>query len=160
MRTEREMFDLILGIASADERIRAAYMNGSRANPNVPKDIYQDYDIVYVVTETASFLADKGWISVFGDTAIVQEPDANDLGWGQNADYSRSYAWLMLFRDGIRIDLRIQTREAMEEEYAKDSLTVPLLDKDHILPSRSRPQVTGDIGYRKSSKARYDGCCK
>ena len=26
-------------------------MNGSRANPNAPRDIFQDYDIVYVVEE-------------------------------------------------------------------------------------------------------------
>lgn len=32
MRTEQEMFDLILNIAKRDERIRAVYMNGSRTN--------------------------------------------------------------------------------------------------------------------------------
>jgi aminoglycoside 6-adenylyltransferase len=30
MRTEQEMFDLILGVAQKDERIRAVYMHGSR----------------------------------------------------------------------------------------------------------------------------------
>lgn len=38
-----------------DDRIRAVFLNGSRANKNVPTDIYQDYDIVYVVTELESF---------------------------------------------------------------------------------------------------------
>lgn len=47
MRIEKEMFDLILGVAQKDERIRAVYMNGSRTNSNAPKDIFQDYDIVY-----------------------------------------------------------------------------------------------------------------
>lgn len=42
--------------ANNDERIRAVYMNGLRANPNVSKDIYQDYDVVFMVTETESFL--------------------------------------------------------------------------------------------------------
>lgn len=158
MRTEQEMLDLILNIAKTDERIRAVYMNGSRANPNVKKDKYQDYDIVYVVTETASFLKDKGWISLFGDIAIVQEPDSNDLGWGQNADYSRSYAWLMLFKDGNRIDLHIQIKEAMYEVYTTDSLTVPLLDKDNILPPIP---PSNDKGYwiQKPTKSKYDGCC-
>lgn len=158
MRSESEMFELILGIAKADERVRAVYMNGSRANPNVKKDKYQDYDIVYVVTETASFLIDKSWISVFGDIAILQEPDSNDLGWGQNADYSRSYGWLMLFKDGNRIDLHIQIKEAMYEEYTTDSLTVPLLDKDNILPPIP---PSNDKGYwiKKPDKSKYDGCC-
>lgn len=52
MRTEQEMFNLILSIAENDERIRAVVMNGSRANPNVVKDIFQDYDIVYVVNKS------------------------------------------------------------------------------------------------------------
>lgn len=60
MRTEKEMFDLILDVANRNDKIRAVYMNGSRENPNVKKDVFQDYDIVYVVTETASFINDDG----------------------------------------------------------------------------------------------------
>lgn len=56
LRTEKEMYDLILEIAQKDDRIRAVYMKGSRTNENAPKDIFQDFDIVYVVTETASFI--------------------------------------------------------------------------------------------------------
>lgn len=41
MRNEQEMMDLIINFAMADERIRAVYMNGSRTNPNVPKDIFR-----------------------------------------------------------------------------------------------------------------------
>jgi len=158
MRTEQEMFDLLCGVAKADERIRAVYMNGSRANFNVRKDQYQDYDIVYVVKETESFLIDKSWIAVFGDAAMVQEPDSNDLGWGQNADFSRSYCWLILFKDGNRIDLQIQTIEVMADVYKNDSLTVPLLDKDFILPAIP---PTNDKGYwvQKPTKSAYDGCC-
>ena len=56
MRSEQEMFDLILNTAREDKRIRAVYMNGSRTNPNAPKDIFQDYDIVYVVRDTRFLL--------------------------------------------------------------------------------------------------------
>ena len=41
-------------------------MNGSRTNENVPKDIFQDYDVVYVVTDTLPFVEDKKWIDSFG----------------------------------------------------------------------------------------------
>lgn len=60
MRNEKEMFDLILDVARQDDRIRAVYMNGSRANPNVEKDPYRDYDIVYVVTETIPYVEKSG----------------------------------------------------------------------------------------------------
>lgn len=158
MRTEKEMLDLILCVANNDERIRAVYMNGSRANPNIIKDIYQDYDIVYVVTETKWFLENKNWISVFGDLAIVQEPDSNDFGWGINMDFTRSYTWLMLFKDGVRIDLNIQIKNEMLKRYISDSLTVPLLDKDNCLPEIPE---SSDIGYfiKKPSQAQYRGCC-
>ena len=49
MRSEEEMMHLILQVAKDDERVRAVYLNGSRTNPNAPKDRFQDYDVVYVV---------------------------------------------------------------------------------------------------------------
>ncbi len=48
MRTENKMFDLILNIAKVDERVRAVYMNGSRANPNVKKDIQKHIQILKI----------------------------------------------------------------------------------------------------------------
>jgi len=158
MRDEKTMYDLILDTARADDRVRAVYMNGSRTNPNAPKDVFQDYDVVYVVTETASFLQDKGWITRFGDIAIVQEPDSNDFGWGISHDFSRSYAWLILFRDGNRLDLGIETKEKMLEGYTTDSLTIPLLDKDNCLPPIP-PATDRDYWVKKPTEAQYKGCC-
>ena len=43
MRSENDIFDLIHKIVFEDEKILAVYMNGSRTNPNVKKDIFQDY---------------------------------------------------------------------------------------------------------------------
>lgn len=158
MRTENEMYDLILGIAQKDERIRAVYMNGSRTNPNAPKDIFQDYDIVYVVTETASFIKDKKWIKSFGDLLMIQEPDKNDKSVGEDMDFDRSYGYLMLFTDGNRIDLHIETKDAMIAEYGIDKLTVPLLDKDNILPLIPAPS---DIDYqvKKPTEPMFFSCC-
>lgn len=155
MRNERDMFELIAGVARDDERIRAVYMNGSRTNPNAPRDIFQDYDIVYVVTETASFLADEGWTAVFGELIMMQEPDKMDMGLGIERDVDRSYAYLMLFADGNRIDLTIRTVADMLDGYETDLLTVPLLDKDGILPAIPAPT---DSGYfvRKPTEPQYD----
>lgn len=155
MRNEHEMMELIINIAKEDERIRAVYLNGSRTNPNVPKDIFQDYDVVYVVTETASFIKDKTWINAFGDLIMMQEPDKSDFGEGIDFDFTRSYGFLMLFTDGNRIDLRIQIKEVVFEEYEKDKLTLPLMDKDNLLPAIPYPT---DIDYhvKKPSKGEYD----
>jgi len=40
----------------------------------------------------------------------------------------------MLFRDGNRIDLHIETKESMIEGYGTDKLTLPLFDKDNCPP--------------------------
>ena len=55
MRSEKEMFDLLISTAREDENILAAYLEGSRTVPGVPKDIFQDYDLVYVVKENQAF---------------------------------------------------------------------------------------------------------
>jgi len=158
MRTEQEMMDLILSIAKADERVRAVYMNGSRANPNVKKDDCRDYDVVFTVTETTSFINDKNWPLNFGEPLIVQEPDSNDLGWGIDHDFTSRYAWLMLFKDGTRIDLGVEIKDETDKNFRDDTLTVPLLDKDGILPEIP---PTNDSGYwiKPPVKEKYYGCC-
>lgn len=158
MRSEQEMYDTIINYAKTDQRVRAVYMNGSRTNPNVDKDNFRDYDIVFVVWETESFLAEKEWISVFGDIAIVQEPDSNDLGWGIGHDFSRSYTWLMLFKDGNRIDLEIRVLERALENYLEDTLCIKLLDKEGILPQL--PDSNDSLYWIKPpSKETFAGCC-
>ncbi|MDE5909939.1 MAG: aminoglycoside 6-adenylyltransferase [Lachnospiraceae bacterium] len=131
MRTEKEMYNLFLNIAKNDERIRAVYINGSRTNPNVPKDIFQDYDVVYVVTETTAFIDDKAWIKRFGEILYMQYPDEHP---DYPSDKENFYGWLMQFTDGNRIDLHVETISHAQENVMNDSLCKVLLDKDNCLP--------------------------
>lgn len=158
MRSEKEIMDLILNTAKEDPRIRAVIMGGSRVNINAPKDKYQDYDIGYVVTETESFIKDKNWIKRFGDIAIVQEPDLVDVSFGKEMDFSKSYAWLMLFKDGTRIDLGIQVLEEALKDCENECLTTVLLDKDNVMPALPK---ASDIDYiiKKPTEAAYKACC-
>lgn len=123
MRNESEMFDLILSTAQNDSRIRAVILNGSRANPNAPKDIYQDYDIIYLVTETQSYLENPTWIDCFGERLIMQLPDKLDAAAGIKMNFDQSFTYLMQFKDGNRIDLRIQTQQAVAESLEGESET-------------------------------------
>jgi aminoglycoside 6-adenylyltransferase len=160
MRSEKEMMDLIIGVAEKDERIRAVYMNGSRTNPNIEKDLFQDYDIVYVVKETYPFINDKNWISIFGEMAIMQLPDDNGNAWGENHDFTQSYAWLMLFKDGNLIDLSMETIDKAHESFSKnyDKLTMVLLDKDTILP-KCPPPSDEDYWIKKPTGEQYYAHC-
>lgn len=158
MRSEKEMFDLILNTARDDDRIRAVYMNGSRTNPEAPKDLFQDYDIVYVVRETESFLAQPDWIRIFGELLMIQEPDRLDHICGKETQFADSYSYLMLFADGNRIDLRIQTWVGFEQDGFFHEPAIILLDKDQIL-ARTKKQVKCSYKVGHPMEGEYRSCC-
>lgn len=156
MRNEKEMLDLILEVAKKDERIRAVYMNGSRTNPNVKKDIFQDFDIVYVVRQTKPFYENKTWVDIFGERLFMQCPEEVDKSIGLEVDFDKCYGWLMQFKDGNRLDLRLMPIE--EADVSADKLCVILLDKDGILPAI--PEATDeDYRVKRPSQAEFSACC-
>ncbi|CAM3914989.1 hypothetical protein MEZE111188_15755 [Mesobacillus zeae] len=73
-------------------------------------------------------------------------------------DLDRSYGYLMLFTDGNRIDLHIQTKECVMDSYVSDKLTITLLDKDNCLPTI--PEST-DIDYhvKRPTESMFMDCC-
>lgn len=158
MRTERQMMDLLCGIAQADERIMAAFLNGSRTNQNAPRDIFQDYDVVYVVKDTAPFIEDPHWLDQFGQRLYMQCPEALDRACGKRADFSRCYGYLMQMADGVRIDLRLMSPERAEEEIASDQLCVLLLDKEGVLPPIP-PASDRTHWVQPPSAPQFDRCC-
>lgn len=158
MPSEKPMLDKILDFAKNNELVRAVYMNGSRANPNVEKDILRDYDIVYVVTEIEPFMKDISWLDSFGDIAILQDPNMNDIAFEcLEYDIVNRYNWLILYKDHNRIDLGIQNIEYTKEEILNDSLTVILLDKDNILPEIEESSDR-DYHVRRPTKEQYNAC--
>ncbi len=155
MRTEQEMYDLIINTAKEDERIRAVYMNGSRTNPNAVKDIFQDFDIVYVVNETGSFRKDKSWIDRFGERLYMQYPEE---GYNYKHDVENCYGWLIQFADGNRLDLHVCTLKHVLNEIHTDRLCKILLDKDICLPSM--PEATDeDYWVKKPTNSQYLDTC-
>lgn len=158
MRSEKEMLQLILNIAVRDDRIRAVYLNGSRTNQNVPKDIFQDYDFVYVVTETATFIEDEIWIDVFGKRLYMQLPEAMDKMMGKACDLAHCYGYLIQLADGNRIDLHLQTFEYSKKHIMQDKLCIILMDKDNILPEI--PEASDEnFWVKKPDQVMYSCCC-
>nr|WP_295684515.1 aminoglycoside 6-adenylyltransferase [uncultured Lachnoclostridium sp.] len=130
MRSKKEMFELILHIAEEDERIRAVLLSGSRANSDIPKDIFQDYDITYFVTDAKPFYNNCDWIEEkFGKPAIMQLPELMSHPL-LPPDGDGHFAYLMIFKDGNRIDLSIEFTPYIDD----GEPVVVLLDKDKFLP--------------------------
>ncbi|WP_040203567.1 aminoglycoside 6-adenylyltransferase [Neobacillus jeddahensis] len=155
MRTEQEMIDLVLRVAEQDERVRAVAMNGSRTNPNARKDPFQDFDIVYLVTDMESFLQEESWINVFGEKIIMQTPEGMSLFPPQ---LGGRFTYLMLFLDGNRIDLMLVPIEAKDAYCQEDRLTFILLDKDDCLPALPRP-TDEQYWVKRPSAEFFADCC-
>jgi aminoglycoside 6-adenylyltransferase len=163
MKTEQEMYKLITKIAENDERIRAVYVHGSRANPNAVVDNYSDYDIVFVVTDINSFIQDTGWINIFGAVTFVIESlkNPNKFLMRELNDLSRRYTWGLILADGNRLDLIIEIKEeAMKSRYIDNKPTIRLLDKDGCLPEiTSLPLNNENEFIKKPCEDNYTACC-
>ncbi len=154
MRTEQEIYDLILNIARDDKKILAVYMNGSRTDINSKKDIFQDYDIVFVVTETKSYIENINWINIFGEILYMQCPDE----FPNAKDKENFYGYLMQFKDGTRIDLHIETLSHAKKHIHDDRLCKILLDKQNYLP-HVETSTDKDFWVKKPTELEFQLVC-
>jgi aminoglycoside 6-adenylyltransferase len=154
MRNETEMMKLFMDIAQNDERIRILGMEGSRTNINVPKDEWQDYDISFIVTDMESYLKDDLWLDIFGKRVIMQKPESMSL-FPPELDW---FSYLMIFDDGIKIDLKVIPLEKLQQYLESDKLLKILLDEDKRIGDY--PEATDkDFWIYKPSVEFFNDCC-
>jgi len=154
MRNEQEMIDLLLDFARKEEDVRAVLMNGSRVNPNVKRDIFQDFDIVYLVKEVEPYKRNERVVNSFGDILILQTPEDMQDPPPENHGH---YAYLMQFMDGNRIDLSFYSINQLDS-VLDDSLTVVLLDKDNIIKELPPPSDKDYLPTEPTDKL-FQDCC-
>ncbi len=130
MRKDEQVIKQILDFANSDDRVRAVMLNGSRVNPNVPRDIMQDYDVVFFITdiEDISYKTNREWIARFGELVILQQND-----------FDNGYIFLMQFKDGVRIDLSFNDIKIIDKAIKQDTLSKLLLDKDKLVRELTLP---------------------
>lgn len=158
MRSEKEMMELILNIAKEDDDILAVLLKGSRTNEKVPKDIFQDYDVVYIVKSTLKYIENVQWIDVFGERLYMQKPEAVDKSLGMKVDFEKSYGYLIQLADGNRIDLHLIAKKYGKHALNEDFLTVVLLDKNNLLP-KIKPPSDEEFWIKKPTEAEFQACC-
>ena len=154
MRSEQEILQLILAFANRDDNIRAVVLNGSRANPHAARDPFQDFDSACLVRDVRPYLRNWDIVRSFGEAMIVQLPE--DMS-EQPATGDERYSYLMQFMDGNRIDLSFRPPHAWERPI-KDSLCVPLLDKDGIL-ANVPPASEKDYFPKPPTDKTFQDCC-
>ncbi len=132
MRSNKEILDLTLKIAKKNH-VEAIALNGSRANQNSRKDKFQDYDIVYFVetNQMQKLLKHRGWLKEFGQTIVMQVPGDFDSEPNDGYDF---FTFLMLFKDGNRIDLGLCPLDKISQWQKNDPIGQVLYDPRHLLP--------------------------
>ena len=123
MRTETEMFDVILQTAKVLQ-VDAVALSGSRTDTKAPKDEFQDYDVVYVVDDLDNLTRNFSWLDQFGKRIIEQHVF---LG------HRRLY--LMLFEDGNRIDLTLCPKDYIQEWVDSEADYTVLKDEKGLFES-------------------------
>lgn len=152
------MMELILGVAQNDTRIRAVIQDGSRSNPSVSKDIFQDFDIIYIVKSLHPFKKDPTWIDVFGERMIMQLPEDMEL-YPPDESMKGGYSYLLQFLDGNRIDLTLVT-VTHSKRFTQDSLCKLLLDKDGMFDAAPLPPASDrDYLVTPPTARSFDDCC-
>lgn len=156
MRTEEEIIAMLLSVAEEDIRIRGVILNGSRTNPDIKKDRFQDFDVIYLVEDIESYREDLNWINVFGERIIMQMPYSMQLDEEAADTKEERITYLMLFKDLNRIDLNLVDVKNMES--CQDSLNKILLDKDGLFDSIPEPSDR-DYLVKKPSQQQFSDCC-
>jgi len=154
MRSEKEMMDLVLSLAEQDERIRIVTLEGSRANINIPKDEFQDYDITYFVSDIEPFISNDDWLNQFGNIIMMQKPEDMELFPAEE----KGYSYIILFDDYNKIDLTLLPLEELGNYLNDDKLIKIILDKDGRIQQAVVP-TDMDYHIRKPSAREYDDCC-
>lgn len=160
MRTEREVFSAILDFAKSQESIRIVTLEGSRANPHIKKDRFRDYDISFFLDKASlqKFRDDinDSWLKIFGNLLMIQKPESMELyppdlkeGW---------FSYLMLFDDGVRIDLTLIPLEDAEFYRNHERLMRVLLDKDNRLKN-VLPASDCAFHVKSLTKQSFLDCC-
>jgi aminoglycoside 6-adenylyltransferase len=85
----------------------------------------------------------------------MPESETNTLCLPEN---NGSFVYLMLFKDGNRIDLTLIPLEKQNKLLEKDSLTIVLLDKDSIVPE-FEPSNDKDYHETEPTKENFSECC-
>ncbi|SMP35084.1 Streptomycin adenylyltransferase [Laceyella tengchongensis] len=156
MRSEQEMMQMLIDFAVHDQRIRLVTLEGLRTNKNIRPDKFQDYDISYFVTDLDSFKENDLWLDAFGHRLFMQKPEDMELFPPELGNW---FSYLILFDDGIKLDLTLIPLAEVEEYFAdSDGLVQVLLDKDGLV---KQEVVASDRQYwiKKPTAREFDDCC-
>ncbi len=140
MDKHRVLYEKVMKWARNNQGVRLVEMNGSRVNPCIEPDDFQDFDIVFYVSDFVAFLKELSWLESLGPVLLKQTSDDQDepIIGAENA-----YITMVQFEDGTRVDLTVVDIEAFRTFSQRDSLSKIVMDKD----GRGEKQAPDESSY-------------
>jgi aminoglycoside 6-adenylyltransferase len=139
----------------AHDFVRAAIVTSTRAVANAPIDKFSDLDVIFMLTDIAPLVEDRGWLSDFGDVlAAWHDQDA------LKRDPPRT-CWVTQFADGSKIDITLWP-VGLLRHVVTQSGTLPdqldvgyrvLVDKDGLTNTLRPASLRAHIPSRPSREA-------
>jgi aminoglycoside 6-adenylyltransferase len=134
--------------------VRAMILTSTRANPDAPKDIFSDYDVIVVVKTIQPYLKQDAWLEDFGRVLVVyRDPVRQEYGHDR-------FARITQYEDGTKIDFTVWPVEsllaAVQDEQLVDNLDVGyavLLDKDGLTNRLKAPTHKAHIPTPPNNEA-------
>lgn len=131
----RDHIPTIIAWAKARSDVRAVLLTSTRAIPDAHTDMLSDYDVILVVQDLQPFVADRRWLSDFGDVLVVfwdQVLPDPVFGIEQCGNVTQ-------YADGLKIDFTLWPVALFEQIAAAPMLDAELdagyrvlLDKDGL----------------------------
>lgn len=154
MRSPETIEAELMHFVETNPSIRLFAMEGSRMNPEIEVDAFQDFDVTFFVLSVEDFIEDESWLDYFGPRLILQKPEAMTLYPAEEEGFS----YLMLFEDGNKIDLTLMPVEKLQSYIDNEPLATIIVDKNQIIndPVKADPTV---FHIQRPDAASFDDCC-
>lgn len=128
MSKHKALFDRVMAYAHQDIHIRLVEMNGSRVNPSIKSDDFQDFDIVFYVDNFKDYIKHLSFIDSFGKVLVKQTTD--DQEDCVQKDNMTWYIYMVQYDNGTRLDLSI--KDIKDIHLRNDSLSKIVINKDNL----------------------------
>lgn len=143
---EKEIIERLTQWAERQRLVRAMLLTSSRAIPNVPGDVFSDYDVILAVLDVHPFYEDRTWLEDFGSVlALYRDPLEPYYGCLKSG-------YVTQYENGLKIDFTLWPVEILRRVAADPHLPpefdagyLVLLDKDHLTNRLKPPTYTAYI---------------
>lgn len=159
MRTEKEIINNILDVATKDNNVSAVI----RKDLLPVREYLYTYNFYFIVKDVEKYSNDDVFVKCFGERILLYRGDKNypDM-------FPNTKAHLMVYRDGVTIVINVIDKDtflckyngelAYENVWMSDTFKI-ILDKDDMLPEIERLEEKQTLFTHKPLETEFLGTC-